>query len=245
LEFNWTTFVLEIVNFLILVWLLTWLLYRPISRAIAARRAQINMALSDAANKQKSAEELEARYRARNELWEREKAEARRTLEHELEGERTAAQSALRDELERGRQRAIAEQERQLRSRMDEDERIAVSHATVFLSKMVGRLTSPSLEASIVDLAVSDLGALPSTARAGIQKAASQAGDRITITTAYPLDEPGRRHLQTALTDAVGRPVELQFEQDPTLRAGVRIDVGELTLGANLQAELRFFNGSA
>jgi F-type H+-transporting ATPase subunit b len=244
LEFSWTTFILEIVNFLILVWLLTWLLYRPIKHAIATRRAQIDKALNDAANSQKAAEALEASYRERNLAWERDRAQARRTLEQELAEARAAAQSALKDELDRERQRAIAEEERQLRSRMDENERIAVSHAMAFLSKMVGRLASPSLEASIVDLAVSDLGCLASMARADLCKAASGAGDQMTVTTAYLLDQSGRRKLQTALTEVVGRPLDLRFEQDPALQAGLRIDVGELTLGANLQAELRFFDGN-
>ncbi len=245
MEFSWTTFVLEIVNFLILAWLLTWLLYRPIRTAIATRRAQVDKALSDAANREKAAAQVEARFRDRMESWEREKVEARRVFSQELEAERAAAKLAFRDELQRERERAMAEQERQLRLRMDEDEHTAVSHATAFLSKMLGRLASPSLEAGIVDLATSDLDALASATRADLGKAASEAEGKMTVTTAYPLDETARRHIQTALSAAVGRPVELQFQQDPALRAGLRIDVGPFTLDANLQAELRFFDGMA
>ena len=48
MEFDWTTFTLEIINFLILVWILKRFLYRPILDVIAKRRAGIEKTLADA-----------------------------------------------------------------------------------------------------------------------------------------------------------------------------------------------------
>ena len=45
MELNWTTLILEIVNFLILVWILKHFLYRPVLRVIEERRAGIAAAL--------------------------------------------------------------------------------------------------------------------------------------------------------------------------------------------------------
>ncbi len=41
MPFDWATFGLEILNFLVLVWLLARFLYRPIIGAIAKRKAEI------------------------------------------------------------------------------------------------------------------------------------------------------------------------------------------------------------
>ncbi len=49
MELNWTTFALEIVNFLILVWILKRFLYKPVLEAIARRKTAIDKTLSDAA----------------------------------------------------------------------------------------------------------------------------------------------------------------------------------------------------
>ena len=41
MELNWTTFALEIVNFLALLWILKRFLYRPVLATLAERRAGI------------------------------------------------------------------------------------------------------------------------------------------------------------------------------------------------------------
>jgi len=41
MELNWSTFLLEIINFLILVWILKHFFYKPILDVIAHRRADI------------------------------------------------------------------------------------------------------------------------------------------------------------------------------------------------------------
>ena len=49
MEINWTTFVLEIVNFLILVWLLKHFFYRPVL-AVVARRSNNSQIFSQDRN---------------------------------------------------------------------------------------------------------------------------------------------------------------------------------------------------
>ena len=39
MELDWTTFILEIINFLVLVWILHRFLYQPVMNVIAQRRA--------------------------------------------------------------------------------------------------------------------------------------------------------------------------------------------------------------
>ena len=39
MELDWTTFVLEVINFLVLVWILRRYLYRPVLNTLAARKA--------------------------------------------------------------------------------------------------------------------------------------------------------------------------------------------------------------
>ena len=48
MELNWSTFILEIINFLVLIWILKRFLYKPVLDVIARRRAGIEKTLSDA-----------------------------------------------------------------------------------------------------------------------------------------------------------------------------------------------------
>jgi len=49
LELSWSTFLLEIINFLVLVWILKHFLYKPVLDVIARRRSGIEKTLADAA----------------------------------------------------------------------------------------------------------------------------------------------------------------------------------------------------
>ena len=48
MELNWSTFVLEILNFLVLVWILKRFLYKPVLAVIARRREGIEKSLAEA-----------------------------------------------------------------------------------------------------------------------------------------------------------------------------------------------------
>ena len=61
MEFDWTTFALEIINFLILVWILKRFLYRPVLDVIARRRAGVEKTLADAKRIEAEAGELKQR----------------------------------------------------------------------------------------------------------------------------------------------------------------------------------------
>ena len=56
MELSWSTFALEIVNFLVLVWILKHFLYKPVMDVIARRRADIESTLADAKTAQDEAD---------------------------------------------------------------------------------------------------------------------------------------------------------------------------------------------
>ena len=60
---DWFTVIAQIINFLILVWLLKRFLYRPILDGIDAREHKIASVLSNAETQKKHAENLEAQYK--------------------------------------------------------------------------------------------------------------------------------------------------------------------------------------
>ena len=48
MDIDWTTFLLELINFAILVWILKRFLYAPVRRALEARRERAEAALREA-----------------------------------------------------------------------------------------------------------------------------------------------------------------------------------------------------
>ncbi len=100
MQLDWLTFVLEIINFLILIWILQHFLYKPVLQTIARRKAVIEKKLADANTRQADAEALERKYRERLSEWEREKEKLRVQAIQEIEVDRARRMATLQQTLD-------------------------------------------------------------------------------------------------------------------------------------------------
>lgn len=241
MQFDWVTFVLEIVNFLILVWILKRFLYRPILKTIARRKAAIDRTLADAKTKTTDAEALERQYRDRLSDWEKEKQALRAQFEEEMKATRARRTAALDEGLEQEREKRRMLDERKMsewRTRAAEE---AVAQGTQFAGRLLSRLATPELEARLVAMALEDVKHFSEEQLQALRAACRDGDARMTVTTAFPLDEPRRRALVRGLSEVAQAQLTAQFSEDPRLVAGLRVAIGPWVLHANLQDELKFF----
>jgi F-type H+-transporting ATPase subunit b len=241
MELDWSTFLLEMANFLILVWILKHFLYRPVTAAIAARRERVESVLAQAEAARSQAEQARADYEARRRDLDAEQAEARAELERTLAAERERRFQALDDELGRAREkaRALAQRERTEIERRSQE--AALGLAGRFAARLLGELADADLEARLVDLAIAQLADLSAQQREALAAAVTRDPAPLPVKSAYPLAADKRHALAEALGQATGRAVSCTFSEAPELVAGLEIDAGALVLGANLRDELRFF----
>ena len=158
MEFDWLTFGFEIVNFLVLVWLLHRLLYRPVLAMIQRRRDEIAAAARAAEAQQAEAEQRKAEYDRRLEDWAGERAGARRELDEELERERQRRLQALEAELADRRRREETLASRQAGQAREAAERAALALAGRFAARLLGAAAGPDVQARLVRLLVAELG---------------------------------------------------------------------------------------
>lgn len=239
MEFDGTTFALEIVNFLVLVWLLQHFLYKPVTAAIAQRQAGIEKILADAQATGSAADALKLQYENRTAEWEQEKAEARRQLQQEMEAERGRQMAALQTALDEERNKLRAVEQRRNLDLRQHLEAEACAEGGRFAGRLLSSLASPELEERIRLLLQDNLRQLPEQ-QVHALRAAGQSGE-LKISSAYPLDEAQRAGLTEAFGVLAGCPVGCEFGQDPTLIAGLRVSIGSWMLRASLLDELLFF----
>jgi F-type H+-transporting ATPase subunit b len=240
-ELDWMTFVLELINFLVLIWILNRFLYRPVMNVIAQRKAAIQKTLSDAEATRSAAQALQIQFENRLTEWEQEREKARAQLHEEVDGERTRLLQDLRNELVREREKAAAVDQRRMKDFMQQAETTAIVQGGTFASRLLYRLAQPELERRIVDMVMQDLPHLPDSQMRNIRSDPATAGLSIKITSAYPLDKVQREALCQACRALIGRQVTCEFLEDRNLIAGVRISVGSWVLRANVEDELSFF----
>lgn len=235
MQLNWSTFLLEAVNFLVLVWILKRFLYKPVLGAMAARKAAIDKTLSDAQTRHEQAQALELQYRNRLAAWEHEKEGLRAALNEELRVQRERLTADLRKSLDEEREKERVLAERRLVEMEDRAAEQAVSKGVEFTARLLERIASPELEARLVAMVLEDLPRLKQL------QGWQDSQHEIKVASAFPLAEEQRSRIVGALREAIRKNIFAAFEESPALMAGLRISAGPWIVRANLRDELRFF----
>lgn len=243
MELDWSTFFLEIINFLVLVWLLRHFLYRPVLAAIARRQQNVQNSLDAAQSIQTEAAALQTRYEQRMADWQQERDRQRAALESELQTERQSRLAEMSKELEAAREQARAEDRRHWADTRAVLEDAAREQGAAFASRLLGELAGPQLENLLVDMTLRHLRTLPDDswqkARAGIRKGPGSA----TVSSAFPLGGGQRQQLEHVLAEKLGVSAACDYQTDSSLICGLEIALGHWVLAANLRDELRAFSG--
>jgi F-type H+-transporting ATPase subunit b len=243
MQFDLTTFTFEIINFLILIWILQRLFYKPLLDVIAKRKQFIDQTLADAKAIQLQAEQQRTFYENRKKVWEREKQAAINALNEQLATERTASMQQLAVDLEAERQKNNVAHKHKQYEFQQQAEKQALANAARFASLLLKQAAGPELEARLLDLLLSHTQTLPEACQSALQALLEQADIAIQISSAYPLTDEQKQQLQQRLSAQISQPVRFEYQQNPDLIAGVRIDIGAWVLNANLQHELLGFTG--
>lgn len=241
IELDWTTFALQILNFLVLLWLLQRFLYKPVFAVIERRKADLDRVRAESERLRSEGQALRDRYEHRLAEWEQEKSEARARLADELDTERARLLAELNAELAAEREKARVLDERRQQEQRRRLEEFALAQGTRFVARLLERLSGPDLEARLVALACADLRDLPDARREAIRSACSHGETAAVASSAFPLPPAERDAVAQALQSVVGHPIAWEWKEDPSLLAGLRITMGPWVLGANLRDELKCF----
>ena len=240
MELDWTTFALEIINFMALIWILKRFLYRPVLATLAERRAGIAGSLNEARATEARALALQSQFESRLADWEREKAAARSQFDAQMAAEHARQMEELNRDLAAERQRSAA---RDAHRQETLERELATQSGTLarqFTSALRTRLAGPAIEARLVEIFVEELSALPKECLEPLRTGQNGHGQGV-LSSAYPLSEEQRRQISDAVDSRLGKLVHLDFVEDSELLAGVRLSLGAWQLDLSLAGELGVF----
>ena len=242
MELNWTTFLLEIINFLVLVWLLKRFLYHPVLNIIEERRRKINEGLARAAAVQKEVDTAKRQYVERLARWEDEKRLAKESLEADIARERDRRLDLLDKELAKRREQQNARDQQEQESLRARAEAEALRQGAVFTARLLSGLAGPELDLRLQQLFIEQVATLSESTRRELESGWYDSSVDVEVISASPLEAEQQRALRDALEDALGScERHWRFRQDDSLIAGLRVSFGGWLLEANLRDELRFF----
>ena len=220
---DWFTVLAQVINFLILVWLLKRFLYRPILDAIDAREKRIASALADADAKKAEAEQERDAFQHKNEAFDQQRAALLSQATGEAKAERLRLLDAARqesDSLRAKRQEALISEQQSLSEALA---RRAREEVFAIARKALADLAGTTLEVRMVDVFLRRLRELDDAAMAGLKSAFTASSSPLLVRTAFTLPPAQRAAIETALKETLGGEMQVQFETVPDLVSGIEI----------------------
>jgi F-type H+-transporting ATPase subunit b len=241
LRFQLSTVIFQVVNFFILLAVLTRFFYRPLQQAMKRQEEKITARLREAEERAQKADSERAQLVEATQHLQAEaetvltnaKVEAAHTREQVIEKARQEADRYVEEAKQR-----VREMERTAQQRLEIDlRRTAVTMAETLIHAAAG----PSLHYALIEKLLGQGVHLDGNQGELLRRAYAHANGSVTIEVAYPptpgLEERFRQALATALgTDSAAVIVTLRTE--PSLVAGARLLIGTIVIDLSLHRTL-------
>jgi len=220
---DWFTVSAQVVNFLILVWLLKRFLYKPILHAIDDREKRIARELADADTKKTEAEKEREEFQRKGRELDQQRDELLSKAKDEAGAERRRLldESRLAADALRAKQEDALTRERQSLNdaiiRRTREEVFAIARKTLM------DLAGTSLEERMSEVFARRLRDLSNEAREGLAKALRTLSGPVLVRSAFELPSEQRAAIQRALNETFSAELQVRFETAPDVISGIEL----------------------
>ncbi|KAF0866608.1 F0F1 ATP synthase subunit B [Pseudomonas sp. LD120] len=222
---DWFTVSAQVLNFLILVWLMKRFLYQPVLNAIAAREAKIAAELKDAAETKARAHQQQSQFEAKNQAFDEQRAALLSQATEAANAERARLLAQARQAAEAAsamRAKALLSEHQHLHTQIVQRTQQQVYQIS---RQVLADLAGSCLEQQACEVFIQRLRALDPTAQEALVIAlkASTADEPVLLRSAFELPAAQRAAIQAALEAAAAQALRLRFETAPELVSGIEL----------------------
>jgi F-type H+-transporting ATPase subunit b len=229
---DWFTFVAQILNFVILVFLLKRFLYRPVLDAIARREEGIRSRLEEARRREGEAEAEGARLREQREELDARRSQLLRDAELEAEERRHELAEEVRRHVGKVREDWRASLQQQRDTFVDELRRLIGRETYALAARVLRDLADAELEDRAIRLFLERVRGLDGEERKEFLAALARSGGRIDVASAFSMTRERRDEIERVLREWTGaEEPQLHFESDPELALGIEMRAGDRKVG--------------
>ena len=238
LDINIPTIVFQVINFAILLFLLSKFLFKPLQRTIAERNSQVEGGLDNAARRE--AESYATQREIERRLQEVEK-EAEALISQAQEESRRDGQAIIEEArakateiIAEAREDAERERAEALRDNYEQTLDTIVDLASGILRSVTVRQTHDDL---VTNLAAYIWQRSPEEV-ADYRRALAEREPTVFVYTPVTLTENQQTIIRDTLSSLADRRVELEVQQEPSLIAGLQVRIGDRIIDNSLRRQL-------
>jgi|SRR6185312_10585 len=224
MKINWFTVIAQVINFLILVWLLKRYLYKPILNAVDEREKKIAAQLKDAKTDKADAKKEQDEFEKKNEDFDKQKKdlmdkaidEAKDERKKLLEEARSDA-NKLSTKLEDASKAALEKLNHEIVQKTQQE-------VFAITRKALADLASVSLEEQSVHVFIKRLEALKENETKIFIEAFASNSTPVLIQSAFELPHKQQVEIKDSVKEILGAKTHFEFKVTPELISGIELN---------------------
>jgi F-type H+-transporting ATPase subunit b len=236
MKFNIWTFLFQVINFLVLLFILKRVLYKPIREIIEKRRSLIQQRIEEAEKTKKEAMELKENYQHDMDGLHELKSRMLEKMNEEVEQERKKLIGRAEEEAARviEKEKAVFDTEKARHEAELKDK--AIEAVTLFAANLLKDVADEDLHKSIYEKLFMELRGIASHMPEIKEKDRPLTVDLIT---AYPLSEAEIKKFKDAIESLLSQSVLFNTIIDSSLIAGIKIKAHDMVYDLSLSGQIK------
>ena len=223
---DWFTFIAQLINFLVLFWLLKRFLFKPIMNAIDERENRIAMQIQDAETLKKEATEELDNFQHKNKEFDQQRQDLLNTAINEVDSERQRLLEQTRSDIEELRlqlQETIKKEQNKLGSEIINRTRTEVFS---IVRKTLADLASVELEDQMAEVFIKRIKKLDPKEMELLLSAIKKVRGEVFVRSAFELPSKYQVALENLLKKDFFSETKIKFETSMNLVSGIELIAG-------------------
>ena len=239
LDIKWSTLILQIFNFLVMVFILARFFFKPVVRILDERSKKVTSALDEAEKREKEAADMHAEYEQKLAEAHEQVFTMRQQAQEELEQTKQKFLDETRQEIQAIRDKTTGELEEARQQAILQHRRDLGRLVTTLSGKLIREAGGSIFQSASMVHFMQQLGALPADqVRRAVADSQTQVV-HVQLVSAEQLDSDHTSRIEAQLRGMAKQPIEMIYKVDPSLVAGATVRFGDTVIDGSLAGQLQ------
>ena len=241
---DWFTVIAQIINFLVLVYLLKRFLYGPIIKAMDKRQEKIALCLEGARKKKEEARQEAELFLQKNREFDTRHEEMLSQIKKEAEARRVELIKEARIRVDADMARWYGAIRKEKETFLQDIRRHAVRHTCAIARRVIKDLSNTDLENRITSIFIERLQKVDNNEREALAQAVQHSMEGIKVNSAFEIAGESAKEIVRLLQNLTTDPVDVRFEILPELICGIELKLHGRKISWNIADYLESFEES-
>lgn len=232
---NWFTVLAQIFNFLILLFVLNKILYKPIFNFVQKRKEDIDNKINYSRKIAEETEEKKDEYVKKINDFELEKKNKKKQLLEQLESEKNKKLKIIEKEIQREKKKLIKQLEKDRSEIINSTNKIVMEKFVKFTKTIFKSMPDTQLESQMVLTFMEKLKKLTQKELTNINNLIKKNKGTVEILTSSAINQSGKKFIQDSLKKNKIHFTKINFKSDSELIRGINVKIGNYHIGWNLR----------